>query len=151
MKKYLLIIFLFVALIIMNKFNETRVVNTFIETDNKYYDTYTIDMNDMSLSKYKEIFFNIDYSLYFIKDIKLTNNYNDFILKDISKIKIEENNYITSLNEYIDKCIIILDKYNLDDEISKFRNGNFKIDKIVIYTTEEVYNLIIENVRKSST
>lgn len=146
MKKYLLIIFLFVALIIMNKFNETRVVNTFIETDNKYYDTYTIDMNDMSLSKYKEIFFNIDYSLYFIKDIKLTNNYNDFILKDISKIKIEENNYITSLNEYIDKCIIILDKYNLDDEISKFRNGNFKIDKIVIYTTEEVYNLIIENV-----
>ena len=146
MKKYLLIIFLFVALIIMNKFNETRVVNTFIETDNKYYDTYTIDMNDMSLSRYKEIFFNIDYSLYFIKDIKLTNNYNDFILKDISKIKIEENNYITSLNEYIDKCIIILDKYNLDDEISKFRNGNFKIDKIVIYTTEEVYNLIIENV-----
>ena len=146
MKKYLLIIFLFVALIIMNKFNETRVVNTFIETDNKYYDTYTIDMNDISLSRYKEIFFNIDYSLYFIKDIKLTNNYNDFILKDISKIKIEENNYITSLNEYIDKCIIILDKYNLDDEISKFRNGNFKIDKIVIYTTEEVYNLIIENV-----
>ena len=146
MKKYLLIIFLFVALIIMNKFNETRVVNTFIETDNKYYDTYTIDMNDISLSRYKEIFFNIDYSLYFIKDIKLTNNYNDFILKDISKIKIEENNYITSLNEYIDKCIIILDKYNLDDEISKFRNSNFKIDKIVIYTTEEVYNLIIENV-----
>ena len=34
----------------------------------------------------------------------------------------------------------------MDNEISKLRSGNFKVDKIVIYTTEEVYNLIIENI-----
>lgn len=143
MKKYLLVIFLFMCLIIVNKINRPKVIETFAPDKNEYYNSYTIDMKESSLSKYKSIFINMDWDLYLISDIKLVNNYNDYILEEINNIKIKNNNYIDSLNEYIEKCIIVLNKYNLDNEISKLRSGNFKIDKIVIYTNEEIYNSII--------
>lgn len=142
MKKYLLVIFLFMCLIIVNKINRPKVVEAFIENKNEYYNSYTIDMKESSLSKYKGIFINIDWNKYLISDIKLVNNYNNYVLEKINNIKIKNNNYIDSLNEYIEKCIIILEEYNLDNEISKLRSGNFKIDKIVIYTTEDIYNII---------
>ena len=47
---------------------------------------------------------------------------------------------------YVLDAIEFFEKYNMDNEISKLRSGNFKIDKIVIYTTEEVYNLILSNI-----
>lgn len=146
MKKYLLIIFLFMCLIMVDKINTPKVVSTFAPDKNEYYNSYTIDMKESSLSKYKSIFINMDWDIYLISDIKLVNNYNNYILEEINNIKIKNNNYKDSLNEYIEKCIIILEKYNMDNEISKLRSGNFKVDKIVIYTTEEVYNLIIENI-----
>lgn len=146
MKKYLLIIFLFMCLIMVDKINTPKVVSTFAPDKNEYYNSYTVDMKESSLSKYKSIFINMDWDIYLISDIKLVNNYNNYILEEINNIKIKNNNYKDSLNEYIEKCIIILEKYNMDNEISKLRSGNFKIDKIVIYTTEEVYNLIIENI-----
>ena len=142
MKKYLLVIFLFMCLIIVNKINRRKVVEVVIENKNEYYNSYTIDMKESSLSKYKGIFINIDWNKYLISDIKLVNNYNNYVLEKINNIKIKNNNYIDSLNEYIEKCIIILEEYNLDNEISKLRSGNFKIDKIVIYTTEDIYNII---------
>lgn len=146
MKKYLLIIFLFMCLIMVDKINTPKVVSTFASDKNEYYNSYTVDMKESSLSKYKSIFINMDWDIYLISDIKLVNNYNNYILEEINNIKIKNNNYKDSLNEYIEKCIIILEKYNMDNEISKLRSGNFKVDKIVIYTTEEVYNLIIENI-----
>lgn len=146
MKKYLLIIFLFMCLIMVDKINTPKVVSTFAPDKNEYYNSYTVDMKESSLSKYKSIFINMDWDIYLISDIKLVNNYNNYILEEINNIKIKNNNYKDSLNEYIEKCIIILEKYNMDNEISKLRSGNFKVDKIVIYTTEEVYNLIIENI-----
>ena len=146
MKKYLLIIFLFMCLIMVDKINTPKVISAFAPDKNEYYNSYTIDMKESSLSKYKSIFINMDWDIYLINDIKLVNNYNNYILEEINNIKIKNNNYKDSLNEYIEKCIIILEKYNMDNEISKLRSGNFKIDKIVIYTTEEVYNLIIENI-----
>ncbi len=130
------------CLIIVNKINRPKVVEAFIENKNEYYNSYTIDMKESSLSKYKSIFINIDWNKYLISDIKLVNNYNNYVLEKINNIKIKNNNYIDSLNEYIEKCIIILEEYNLDNEISKLRSGNFKIDKIVIYTTEDIYNII---------
>ena len=146
MKKYLLIIFLFMCLIMVDKINTPKVISAFAPDKNEYYNSYTVDMKESSLSKYKSIFINMDWDVYLISDIKLVNNYNNYILEEINNIKIKNNNYKDSLNEYIEKCIIILEKYNMDNEISKLRSGNFKIDKIVIYTTEEVYNLIIENI-----
>ena len=142
MKRYLLVIFLFMCLIVVNKINRPKVVEAFIENKNEYYNSYTIDMKESSLSKYKSIFINMDWNKYLISDIKLVNNYNNYVLEKINNIKIKNNNYIDSLNEYIEKCIIILEEYNLDNEISKLRSGNFKIDKIVIYTTEDIYNII---------
>ena len=142
MKRYLLVIFLFMCLIVINKINRPKVVEAFIENKNEYYNSYTIDMKESSLSKYKSIFINMDWNKYLISDIKLVNNYNNYVLEKINNIKIKNNNYIDSLNEYIEKCIIILEEYNLDNEISKLRSGNFKIDKIVIYTTEDIYNII---------
>lgn len=134
------------CLIMVDKINTPKVVSTFAPDKNEYYNSYTIDMKESSLSKYKSIFINMDWDIYLISDIKLVNNYNNYILEEINNIKIKNNNYKDSLNEYIEKCIIILEKYNMDNEISKLRSGNFKVDKIVIYTTEEVYNLIIENI-----
>lgn len=134
------------CLIMVDKINTPKVVSTFAPDKNEYYNSYTVDMKESSLSKYKSIFINMDWDIYLISDIKLVNNYNNYILEEINNIKIKNNNYKDSLNEYIEKCIIILEKYNMDNEISKLRSGNFKIDKIVIYTTEEVYNLIIENI-----
>ncbi len=146
MKKYLLVIFLFMCLIIVNKINRPKVIDAFIQDKNEYYNNYTIDMKESSLSKYKSIFINMDWDLYLISDIKLVNNYNDYILEEINNIKIKNNNYKDSLNEYIEKCIVILEKYSMDNEISKLRNGNFKIDTINIYTTEETYNKIINDI-----
>ncbi len=134
------------CLIMVDKINTPKVVSTFAPDKNEYYNSYTVDMKESSLSKYKSIFINMDWDIYLISDIKLVNNYNNYILEEINNIKIKNNNYKDSLNEYIEKCIIILEKYNMDNEISKLRSGNFKVDKIVIYTTEEVYNLIIENI-----
>lgn len=134
------------CLIMVDKINTPKVVSAFAPDKNEYYNSYTVDMKESSLSKYKSIFINMDWDVYLISDIKLVNNYNNYILEEINNIKIKNNNYKDSLNEYIEKCIIILEKYNMDNEISKLRSGNFKIDKIVIYTTEEVYNLIIENI-----
>lgn len=134
------------CLIMVDKINTPKVVSTFAPDKNEYYNSYTVDMKESSLSKYKSIFINMDWDIYLISDIKLVNNYNNYILEEINNIKIKNNNYKDSLNEYIEKCIIILEKYNMDNEISKLRSGNFKVDKIVIYTTGEVYNLIIENI-----
>lgn len=146
MKKYLLVIFLFMCLIMIDKINTPKVISAFVPDKNEYYNSYTINMKESSFSKYRNIFINMDWDLYLISDIKLVNNYNNYILEEINNIKIKNNNYKDSLNEYIEKCIIILEKYNMDNEISKLRSGNFKIDKIVIYTTEEVYNLILSNI-----
>ena len=51
MKRYLLVIFLFMCLIIVNKINRPKVVEAFIENKNEYYNSYTIDMKESSLSK----------------------------------------------------------------------------------------------------
>lgn len=136
------------CLIMVDKINTPKVISAFAPDKNEYYNSYTIDMKESSLSKYKSIFINMDWDIYLISDIKLVNNYNNYILEEINNIKIKNNNYKDSLNEYIEKCIIILEKYNMDNEISKLRSGNFKIDKIVIYTTEEVYNLILKELNK---
>lgn len=134
------------CLIIVYKGNSSKVIETFEEDKNKYYGIYYIDMDESSLNTYKSIFEKIDSNNYIIKDIKFVNNYNNYILEEINQIKIKNKNYIDSINEYIEKCIIILNKYSLENEISKLKSGNFKIDKIVIYTTKDIYNQIMSHI-----
>ena len=134
------------CLIIVYKGNSSKVIETFGEDKNKYYGIYSIDMDESSLNTYKSIFEKIDSNNYIIKDTKFVNNYNNYILEEINQIKIKNKNYIDSINEYIEKCIIILNKYSLENEISKLKSGNFKIDKIVIYTTKDIYNQIMSHI-----
>ena len=134
------------CLIFVYKSNSSKVIESFVEDKNKYYSIYSIDMNESSLNTYKSIFEKIDSNNYIIKDIKIVNNYNNYILEEINKIKIKNKNYIDSINEYIERSIIILNKYNLENEISKLKSGNFKIDKIVIYTTKDIYNQIMSHI-----
>ena len=113
----------------------------------EYYDTYEITFNDISLSKYKEIFINLDMDSYLIKKISFSNNYNNYILNDVNNISIKSGNYKDTMEEYIEKICVVLGKYDLEDEISKIVTGNFKIDKIYIYTTSNIY----EEIKKEST
>ena len=147
MKKYLLIIFIFLCILIIDKKTTHEDILVFNYNKDEYYDTYEITFNDISLSKYKEIFINLDMDSYLIKKISFSNNYNNYILNDVNNISIKSGNYKDTMEEYIEKICVVLGKYDLEDEISKIVTGNFKIDKIYIYTTSNIY----EEIKKEST
>ena len=147
MKKYLLIIFIFLCILIIDKKTTPEDILVFNYNKDEYYDTYEITFNDISLSKYKEIFINLDMDSYLIKKISFSNNYNNYILNDVNNISIKSGNYKDTMEEYIEKICVVLGKYDLEDEISKIVTGNFKIDKIYIYTTFNIY----EEIKKEST
>ena len=147
MKKYLLIIFIFLCILIIDKKTTPEDILVFNYNKDEYYDTYEITFNDISLSKYKEIFINLDMDSYLIKKISFSNNYNNYILNDVNNISIKNGNYKDTMEEYIEKICVVLGKYDLEDEISKIVTGNFKIDKIYIYTTSNIY----EEIKKEST
>ena len=146
-KKYLLIIFIFLCILIIDKKTTPEDILVFNYNKDEYYDTYEITFNDISLSKYKEIFINLDMDSYLIKKISFSNNYNNYILNDVNNISIKSGNYKDTMEEYIEKICVVLGKYDLEDEISKIVTGNFKIDKIYIYTTSNIY----EEIKKEST
>ena len=145
-KKYLLIIFIFLCILIIDKKTTPKDILVFNYNKDEYYDTYEINFNDISLSKYKEIFINLDMDSYLIKKISFSNNYNNYILSDINNISIKSGNYKDTMEEYIEKICVVLGKYDLEDEISKIATGNFKINKIYIYTTSNVYEEIINKI-----
>ena len=147
MKKYLLIIFVFLCILIIDKKTTPEDILVFNYNKDEYYDTYEITFNDISLSKYKEIFINLDMDSNLIKKISFSNNYNNYILNDVNNISIKSGNYKDTMEEYIEKICVVLGKYDLEDEISKIVTGNFKIDKIYIYTTSNIY----EEIKKEST
>lgn len=147
MKKYLLIIFIFLCILIIDKKTTPEDILVFNYNKDEYYDTYEITFNDISLSKYKETFINLDMDSYLIKKISFSNNYNNYILNDVNNISIKSGNYKDTMEEYIEKICVVLGKYDLEDEISKIVTGNFKIDKIYIYTTSNIY----EEIKKEST
>ena len=66
MKKYLLIIFIFLCILIIDKKTTPEDILVFNYNKDEYYDTYEITFNDISLSKYKEIFINLDMDSYLI-------------------------------------------------------------------------------------
>ena len=146
MKKYLLIIFIFLCILIIDKKTTPEDILVFNYNKDEYYDTYEITFNDISLSKYKEIFINLDMDSYLIKKISFSNNYNNYILNDINNISIKSGNYKDTMEEYIEKICVVLGKYDLEDEISKIITGNFKINKLYIYTTSNVYEEIINKI-----
>jgi len=143
MKKYLLIIFLLILTLFLYKSNTPKVVDAFLYKEQSVYNDYSVVINS-SLKKYLEVFKKFKNKDYIIKSISISHNYNNYINNEIYDIKIEGSNYKDSINEYIEKYLTILKKYNLESEISKVDTGNFEINKIDIYTSEDIYLKIKE-------
>ena len=143
MKKYLPIIFIiFILLLYLIKDKEIT-KSIFFEEENNFYEVYNIEFNNISFTKYKQIFDNIEKDKYKILNYKFINNYNKEITAKINNIKIEGGSYLEALDEYINKYLSILEKYDIESEISKIKNANMLIKEIKIYTTKDIYNILI--------
>ena len=130
MKKYLPIIFIiFILLLYLIKDKEIT-KSIFFEEENNFYEVYNIEFNNISFTKYK------------ILNYKFINNYNKEITAKINNIKIEGGSYLEALDEYINKYLSILEKYDIESEISKIKNANMLIKEIKIYTTKDIYNIL---------
>ncbi len=142
MKKYLPIIFIiFILLLYLIKDKEIT-KSIFFEEENNFYEVYNIEFNNISFTKYKQIFDNIEEDKYKILNYKFINNYNKEITAKINNIKIEGGSYLEALDEYINKYLSILEKYDIESEISKIKNANMLIKEIKIYTTKDIYNIL---------
>ncbi len=142
MKKYLPIIFIiFILLLYLIKDKEIT-KSIFFEEENNFYEVYNIEFNNISFTKYKQIFDNIEEDKYKILNYKFINNYNKEITAKINNIKIEGGSYLEALDEYINKYLSILEKYDIESEISKIKNANMLIKEIKIYTTKDIYNTL---------
>jgi len=143
MKKYLLIIFIFFISVFLYKSNDEKIVSTFLYKENLIYDNYRIEINSY-LDKYINVFERFKYNDYIIKKISLSSKYNNYINEEVDNININGSNYKEFMNEYIESYLKILEKYELENEISKIKSGNFKINYIEIYTSKDVYLKIKE-------
>ena len=142
MKKYLPIIFIiFILLLYLIKDKEIT-KSIFFEEENNFYEVYNIEFNNISFTKYKQIFDNIEEDKYKILNYKFINNYNKEITAKINNIKIEGGSYLEALDEYINKYLSILEKYDIESEINKIKNANMLIKEIKIYTTKDIYNIL---------
>ena len=142
MKKYLPIFFIiFILLLYLIKDKEIT-KSIFFEEENNFYEVYNIEFNNISFTKYKQIFDNIEEDKYKILNYKFINNYNKEITAKINNIKIEGGSYLEALDEYINKYLSILEKYDIESEISKIKNANMLIKEIKIYTTKDIYNIL---------
>ena len=142
MKKYLPIIFIiFILLLYLIKDKEIT-KSIFFEEENNFYEVYNIEFNNISFTKYKQIFDNIEEDKYKILNYKFINKYNKEITAKINNIKIEGGSYLEALDEYINKYLSILEKYDIESEISKIKNANMLIKEIKIYTTKDIYNIL---------
>ena len=142
MKKYLPIIFIiFILLLYLIKDKEIT-KSIFFEEENNFYEVYNIEFNNISFTKYKQIFDNIEEDKYKILNYRFINNYNKEITAKINNIKIEGGSYLEALDEYINKYLSILEKYDIESEISKIKNANMLIKEIKIYTTKDIYNIL---------
>ena len=152
MKKKIPIIFftvfitIFILCIISNKNNSKSV---FLEQENTIYNIYHIKLDNITLNKYKNIFNNIDPKKYKILNFKFINNYNKKLTSEINRIKIENGHYLEAIDEYVNEYLKVLNKYNIESEISKVKNANMLIEEITIYTTIDIYTQIKKDANAS--
>ena len=60
----------------------------------------------------------------------LEEQYHDKLNREIDNINISKGDYLSTLKEYIEKYIQILDLYNKELEIARIHSGNIRIKKI---------------------
>lgn len=109
--------------------------------------SYVITFEEgIDIKTYKELFDKLDSNDYVIFGFALEEQYHDKLNREIDNINISKGDYLSTLKEYIEKYIQILDLYNKELEIARIHSGNIRIKKIYLNCTKEIYNIFsIEN------
>lgn len=142
MKKYvyylMLISFICSFFLGFNQSNKTKMVFT----DNDL-NSYVITFNEgININAYKELFDKLDSNNYVIFDFELENKYHDKLNREIDNIKISKGDYLSTLKEYIEKYIEILDSYNKEIDLARIHSGNIRIKKIYLNCTRDIYDIL---------
>lgn len=143
MKKYVyLLMVICFSISFFYSFNNNKNIEPVFNENN--LGTYVITFNNgISLNEYKNIFKNLDINNYYIKNFSFEDRFHDKMNNEINNISLKGGNYLESLNEYVDKYIKILDKYNKELEIDRIYSGNMRISKIYINCLSDIYNEIL--------
>ena len=135
-----LILILFISYInfINKKDNTIKVFGTASDTSNDYDNYILYTNNELSTKNIDDYFKYILKSEYQIKTItpKINEIWNDKLKNDLINIS-----YI-DLNNFVNKYINILNKYNLDEDISNSKVHGIMIDRIVINTSLKNINTL---------
>ena len=123
---------------INNKDNTIKVFGTESDTSNDYDNYILYTNNELSTKNIDDYFKYILKSEYQIKTItpKINEIWNDKLKHDLTNIS-----YI-DLNNFVNKYINILNKYNLDEDVNNARVHGIMIDKIVINTSLKNINAL---------
>ena len=93
--------------------------------------SYVITFEEgIDIKTYKKLFDKLDSNDYVIFGFALEEQYHDKLNREIDNINISKGDYLSTLKEYIEKYIQILDLYNKELEIARIHSGNIRIKKI---------------------
>ena len=109
MKKYVyyLMLISFICSFFLG-FNQSEKTKTVFTDDG--LNSYVIVFKDgIDMNVYKELFDKLDSNNYVIFDFALEDRYHDKLNREIDNIKISKGDYLSTLKEYIEKYIQILD------------------------------------------
>lgn len=142
MKKYVyyLMLISFICSFFLG-FNQSEKTKTVFTDDG--LNSYVIVFKDgIDMNVYKELFDKLDSNNYVIFDFALEDRYHDKLNREIDNIKISKGDYLSTLKEYIEKYIQILDLYNKELEIARIHSENIRIKKIYLNCTRDIYNIL---------
>ena len=142
MKKYVyyLMLISFICSFFLG-FNQSEKTKTVFTDDG--LNSYVIVFKDgIDMNVYKELFDKLDSNNYVIFDFALEDRYHDKLNREIDNIKISKGDYLSTLKEYIEKYIQILDLYNKELEIARIHSWNIRIKKIYLNCTRDIYNIL---------
>lgn len=142
MKKYVyyLMLISFICSFFLG-FNQSEKTKTVFTDDG--LNSYVIVFKDgIDMNVYKELFDKLDSNNYVIFDFALEDRYHDKLNREIDNIKISKGDYLSTLKEYIEKYVQILDLYNKELEIARIHSGNIRIKKIYLNCTRDIYNIL---------
>lgn len=142
MKKYVyyLMLISFICSFFLG-FNQSEKTKTVFTDDG--LNSYVIAFKDgIDMNVYKDLFDKLDSNNYVIFGFALEDRYHDKLNREIDNIKISKGDYLSTLKEYIEKYIQILDLYNKELEIARIYSGNIRIKKIYLNCTRDIYDIL---------
>ena len=140
-----MILVLIISFILSN--NDTKAVNVDLFYEKEYYQKYIISC-DLELNRLIDILNSINNLDYRLVDIKVNNNYQEKIKKEIDDIVVEEGSSLDFLDKYINKYILILDKYDLSSETALVMAKRINVREITLITNVNNINIIYDKIKK---